>query len=892
MKKLFSLFFVVLIVLSIMHSAIVSVNAHADGEEAIIELPPNLTYIAEDAFDGVGNATFGVWMGSYAHHWCVKRGVQYVIMDEYIPSGEVQVLSVEICENEAGETVIRCVVTTSERCMLRAEILDDAGKTVLSTEKTEVQGQARNLIVDTSPAITLPGYFTLRAVLESFSGSELCEVRVNYHYTSEYEAFLNQKPEDFSGKTVLDFGSSGFAVLSSDVIPLNAPVAAEEKSYTFETPQALNAGDKVLLNKDGVQTPVKIASVQENADGTVTIIRDENVHLSDMYDLIKVEGVYGGRGGAADDDTVGLPAIKGSITYETVTVGYNIKLDVRAEFNYDKKRDYFEADTNVILTGQLTAFLGEEIDTWIDNKSPEIVLYNSDISIPFIDAPAYLKVSLPLNISAEIGGKATVDMTYNYGYHYNPRSGWTTVIGRSGSSTAEIDGKFSMKFGPEISLNLNLFKAVEGRLSGQAGILLEGKSESPFFSGSLDAQDNSLERYHACYRCIDMDYFFDINARGAIKYDISPTLSGTPVDLDITLVRAKLGDLYYTIANDENSIHEGKKKFGYGVCPNNLYRTSINTVDMNGTSVSDVPLTLSGSKLSSEDKMIHSTSPLTTYLYPGAYLASAAFESGDASEAFEVADESLVITIQEESVTVEGVVTDENTKSAIPDASINLTLPDGSVITALTDSNGRFCFEKLPAGIYSISASAKDYMTETISKLTFEAGSRQHVNFDLVSDMPDRAIMLKIMAHMGEDMVQRLKDAGFNVYGSFAYYTSGYSDPILTYTLSIRVKYPVYEKDKALFRECGIAIVESDVFPLTEAQASEVAHAIGNARGVDIDISYDNGFSAWGGMPVNDVTYQFSYAPAINADLYTKAWSSNWTWDNLTYDNGRNLTVS
>ncbi|MBR3929009.1 MAG: carboxypeptidase regulatory-like domain-containing protein [Clostridia bacterium] len=894
MKKFFSLLFAALMVLSILPApaANAETNAYAEGEESIIELSPSLTQIELDAFEGVENATFGVWMNSYAHHWCIKQGVKYVILDESIPSVEAQVLSIEICENEAGEKVISCIVTASERCILRADILDDEGKTVLSTEKAEVQGPVSNLTLDIPPSITLPRYFTLRAALEDFSGCELCEIRINYHYTSDYEAFLNQKPEDFASRTVLNYGPSGFAVLSSDVIPLNASATASGNSYTFETPQALNAGDKVLLNKNGVQTPVKIASVRENADGTVTIVEDENVHLSDMYDLIKVGGVYGGRGGNPGEDTGGLPPIKGSISYETVTVGYDIKVDVRANFKYDKQRGYFEADANVILSGLLNAFLGEEIDTWIDNKSPEIVLYNSDISIPFIDAPAYLKVSLPLNINAEVGGKATVDMTYNYGYHYNPLSGWTTVTGRSCSSTAEIDGKFSLKFGPEISLNLNLFKAVEGRLSGQAGILLEGKAESPFFSGSLDAQDGSANQYHACYRCIDMDYFFDINARGAIKYDLSETLSGTPADVNITLVRVKLGDLYYSIANDVNSVHEGKTKFGFGVCPNNLYRTSINTLDMNGTPVSDVPLALSGSKLIGEDKMVHSSSPLTTYLYPGAYLAAASFESGDASEAFEVSNQSLVILIQEKLVTVEGVVTDENTKSFVSDASISLTLPDGSVKTALTDSNGRFRFDKLPAGIYSISAGANGYMTETISNLNFEAGSLQHFNFDLLSDMPDRAIMLKVIKHMGDDMVQRLKAAGFDVYGSFSYHTSGLGDPILKYMLSIRVKYPVYEKDKELFRECAVAIVESGAFPLTEAQVSEVAYAIGNARGVDMDIRYDNGFSARGAMPVNDVTYQFDYAPEINADLYSRMWSSNWTWDTLTYNNGRNLSAS
>lgn len=244
---------------------------------------------------------------------------------------------------------------------------------------------------------------------------------------------------------------------------------------------------------------------------------------------------------------------------------------------------------------------------------------------------------------------------------------------------------------------------------------------------------------------------------------------------------------------------------------------------------------------------------------------------------------SVNFSLQKMDVVIEGVVTNKDTSEPIPVATVTALLPDGTTRFAATNANGGYIFEYLPEGEYTLTANADGYVSVTHSSMTFVSGSTNAVDFELKSALPDEEIMMRVVNHMGADLIQQLKDVGLSLSGNFYHYVPTSGDSVLYYTIQLRGDYSVYSDNKELFIDGMIAVVESEVFPLTEDEIATAVDEI-KTRGRYVDYELDNGFRVQGAVPINDVAGTFTMDPRLDNVSYTREWRSQWIWDVKTYD--------
>ena len=867
-------------------------RAFADSSAGEIYLPQSLTIIADDAFDGCENAVLYVHKNSYAHQWCAWNGAEYVVLGD---AEEILYALDGLVLNAAGNGA-SLWVTAAKACVLRAEVLDNDGKTVLQSAEIPIAEGTKDLPGEVVFAQKLPVSFILRAVLVDEKGNQLCQPVTNHRYSAAYAAFESQSPEDFPEDRRVSFGESGYAVLAENVLALDAQAAYSAGQYIFSSNQSLAAGDVIRIYADGEEKLLKIGSVSTLSDGRRAVTEDANVYLSDFYDVINLDADL--RSGTASkgenvNETIKVFSEDHSISVGLAELSMHLEMSVHLKFAYDKENlgeDYFDIQLTANTGGNIGVFFGGEVDTWKNDNAPAFQIYNSVVIIPGISAPAFLNVSVPLNIMAKLGGNVSFGFANQYGFYYNTDDGFTKV--ESGDSFADMDleGEFEIFTGPEVSLSTTLFGLVSARIGGQFGPRITGVTESPSYGGNT--ADVNASSIHACKGCVDGDIYATANLKGTLLYKLSEKVSGTLLELNIAAYDEKLYDWFLSYNNEEESIYEGQKTFGMTECKNRKYCITGTTIGMDGKETSGIPVTFTGKKI----QTMQGSSPFSVYLYKGEYHALAGFASGDVERDFLVDDSAFGLILEEKEMVIEGYVRDADTQKPISGASVLLSMPGGKTKTTATDADGFYRFDSLPGGTYTVTYSAASYKSDSYENMKFAAGTRNQLNMILHSNLlMDEEVVKKLMAYMGDDLIQRLKDAKIVLNFDFTYYVpsdeeADYENGQLQISVELRsaVKstWPEFIVDTDLLREAQYAVLESGVFDFTQEE-------------IDMFKQYYYQPNAYGGYYADEYTddrinLHINETPSYEAIVYVRhpylknsgnkqAWTSDWRFDEMTY---------
>ena len=726
-------------------------RAFAGSSVRTMNLPEAIGYIAEDAFAGCEKLTVSVPRDSYAHHFASDHNMKYTIVEpeggELDENAGYAIYNVE-CVTEIIENLPRphryfkVDADMAERCDIEVRFYDEEdpdGEPVQyyceELDASEMSGD--EFLVILPYEAYFPEYFILDVrLIRSRDGAQMGETYITYDYTKRHAEIMNKTQADYADREIISYGDAGYAVLEDGVI--RAAGAKTAGGYVLTPPRALEKGDVLYLDLGDTNKAVKVKSVIDNGDGSVTVMPDEDICLSDVFVRLDISGYMQpseGVGASAVVTKGGVTVIPvspefklGPVTVEG-SAGIAVKLDVR----HDKEADYFAVECWVETTADLEIKLTEGINTrdWDDNPF-EIPLGPSiDIEISGTDIGGELGVTIPLNFELDVGGSIFVNVKNKVGFSCNSDNKRLNRIDQDESEAyAEVVGKVSADVGPQLKLKLDLMEMLDTGIRGQIGVKAEGELEGLNYGGSVSNPEGTPPLKHACLGCLncDISIFAGIWAKleGRISDTIDFDLFDEPI---ISMDPIKIGDAYWSFLNEKESVYGGEPSFGFTECINNKYYTHFTTYDYRGDEVSGVPLSIPAGSVT-----LTGSSPAGFYLYPGKYGVTAGFASGDYTKEFSVTQYSASYPLEEPDVKIIVTVIDGDTENPVSGAVVEYTLPDGSQVSGVTDEAGQTRFEHLPGGEYSLTVSAEGYLSETIDRLTYTPGMNVSVEVALIAD--------------------------------------------------------------------------------------------------------------------------------------------------------------
>ena len=327
-----------------------------------------------------------------------------------------------------------------------------------------------------------------------------------------------------------------------------------------------------------------------------------------------IPGISGNKGiTVGGEGKAGLGPVSFEVGFKTddknfsITGKVNVGIDV--SLNFYKKKDYcsvkllVETPISAEVTATLTTSLLPEATTTTDSSSSsspsesnkpskinkETGLAKWSISIgAFANLVLEPKFCFEASLSASFTAKYT--NTPKYGFSYDTING-KSDISENGldSDNIQLTGKveatafIGMKFEPSLEDKLG-GKLLKVSLSAKAGIQLKAsvsttgkidpdKGEITTTSNGLIAGmiDESEDTFHFCEWCVDGDINFIFNASATVK--LLPEIKKLKLEYTVKIVdlSIKLSDFYYS----------PDAGFGWGPCPNLLYRTKFCLNELN-----------------------------------------------------------------------------------------------------------------------------------------------------------------------------------------------------------------------------------------------------------------------------------------------------------------------
>lgn len=749
-------------------------KAFAYSSVTEINLPKSIESIASDAFLGCKDVRLEVYQDSYAHQWAISSGLNYKVIT-------FSVSGVTVFTRPEPGTGLEIVyiganVTADRDCVLLLSLYDDAKNKYIFQRNIPVVAPASEKFIEAKLDVELPSYYCLEAVLlDGENGSALCEPTENLFSSMDYANESDKLTSSYPKERTISYGSAGYAVLSSNVILLNAEATAAATNYTFTSkgPMKLLKGDVIRLFVDGMPAVIKVQHFFDYGYDSrygykYMVAADQDVALEEMFDVIKLDGYLSRSKYLARSDAKDASHTftwEQSLSADPVTVGIELKTSVRMQIDYFKSLGDFQfsiiVDSEGDVKGSIKAAYNQE-----DQRPLEIPIINQTVFLPGVNLPAKLKVTVPLEIEAEAGG------TFSFGFSdtevicVSRKNGISKRKESAASNTkVNIEGEFSVFAGPKLTLSTSLFSAIEASADIQFG----PKLESSLYT--LDHGSTNADSIHACYTCLDLELLAVATGHVAVEYDIFKHMTGTLLEAEFGFFEEKLADGFFSLWNDEESIYGGKATMDWGECKNYKYRVNLSTLDKYSNPSAGIPVAISGGKLNGS---LTGESTMKTYLYNGAYTAEAAFAACTETENFVIQDGPEQVTIQEPAIDIGGCVSDYATGKPIHGASVSIVAPGNRTITLTTDSNGYYTAEKLPYGEYKIVFEATGYESKTV-KQTIGTGNFLLVNCELKPVVPDPNLtpfactQVKHCSTMGSSITEGVIEPGRVILGGKVY---------------------------------------------------------------------------------------------------------------------------
>ncbi len=577
----------------------------------------------------------------------------------------------------------------------------------------------------------------MQAVIVDENGVQLSNPFTTHHYTRGWKAYESQTLNDFSDRVTMDFDSDGFAVLAEGARRISGQSAEEgDGQYRLPAGAQVNAGDVILIEVNGQDTPLKVKAVTTDSSGTVHVTEDDDITISDLYDVYKLDcsmdlGTAAAQAGtiqmltasASASDLSDNPSKK-KLKMAKTTIGplefYGSGEGIIfCSFNYDKKHmgDYYDYSISVTCSLDLTVSLSSDSYTTTDSISnnPEddedkglelTLLPKTPITGLKGIADCSVKITVPVSLSFD--GKAEVTLHYEttHGVGGNKVDGIHEIKEKDFSfSDCELSAAFKLKLGLKVELSAELVKDLfTAKLTGK--ITAEGT-----FTLFEFKKDMKAAKEHACTVCLSGKLSVKPSLTFSVSWKVTDHLKGdlvnyNPINPDF---KWDLGKCYVSVISPKDSPFGGKFHSGWGECPNCRYKAIIQTQDKDSRIVAGIPVSV----FKDGKEILAGESEYTAFLYPGDYSASAEISSRTYTADFQMSEIARIVTVIEDIATLTGKAENRSDHSPARDVTVQLKDSAGKKsYYAVTDQNGKYTIT-VPEDDYTLTVSDDRYQTFT-----------------------------------------------------------------------------------------------------------------------------------------------------------------------------------
>lgn len=640
---------------------------------------------------------------------------------------------------EMTDSRVNVTVNTNEESVLTVKFLDENTEEIITSVSTQTPSYCELVPVVIPVNYQLPEHYIIVADLYDNNSAKRCESYTSIKHTSAYEAFDKQTVNDFEKDRVISFDGSNtnnFGVFSEGVKRIDSSDSVNkltvenavgtdgqlitDRKYIIENADesvlTLAVGDSVYIN--GTSYLFKIGAI-ENENGKVIISESGDTQLKDFYDVLKVDMNIN----TEEPNTMSL--LWDAVDSETsFTIGGDINWapnnwlnitgtlsgtgTVKLEITYDWKLlqdDYFY----IALITSLDLDVGLEIavsSSTEDNDDFEIKICEIPVPTPVPGLVLEAEASIPMILEASAGINVEFTAQMETGFTYSSYDGRQNIDKKERTIKLEAEGNASLRFGPQIELELEFCEDVlEAEIVAGAGIEAE-------ISTSVGAEHTTGEEKHDCTLCLEgtMNWYAEVYAD--VTYEIIDDVLEGEIGkwyiVNVTGQFPSAPDFYMSIINNDDSVFGGKFNFGWGECPNKVYRTRITVKDSHGNEISGTNVSV---RKQNGNTAKSGPSPFTAYLYNGRYTASASIEGAEVSKTVVVSDEAqdIVLAPDSDDGSVYGMVVDSITGNPVSGATVIISRNGAKIATATSGSDGSYQVS-LGDGIFSIETTKNGYI--------------------------------------------------------------------------------------------------------------------------------------------------------------------------------------
>lgn len=678
------------------------------------------------------------------------------------PEDDYAITALEVTGDQAAVVT----VSTQNACQVTVSILDAGTKQPLYSTSVSADAQSETQQLTIPLEYSLPEYFIVKATLTDRAGTLLCNPFISMHHTKAYEQFEDLTVDSFPGDVVINFDNDpnqNFGVLAEGSVKLDSQATVDEKGIVTVTNASedicstLEVGDVLYLpTVETEDSLIKIAELQVEGD-TIKIVPEENVFLSDFYQVLKVDMSFGQAELQEELEKIETAALPHSAVpshtdgptvfsaVETYAASTPDNTDTEYKFKFDSD-DFWESDAkslaHVVIEGALMTSVKIEYDVELfgeDYIYQEIAVEtaatgsialsqrvssndpafqnltkfypmegNIPINIP--GAALYIKAGGSFDFECEAGGSAIGEFHFKTGFIHDGDGNVQTINEKSSSFVPTLKGKVEFSFGPSAELGLRFCKDTL-QVGITAGFAISAQAENdPTASWSPPGAKD----IHSCMFCVKGRVGPKLSLSLNGKYELSPKLHGTFLTLESAALIGD-GDFFYSGGcQDTNSIYGGFPHFGMGTCRNHKYMVDFTVRDPDGAPLSGIPVTVS-----TNPTPVTVTAPGSEYFYNGTYLAEANINEKTTQETFTVADGPQSVTLTAKNPSISGTVTERIDSNEQPLSGVSVVFrkddADGEILRTLTTgSNGSYQALNLRQGMYHITFSKDGYETKAL----------------------------------------------------------------------------------------------------------------------------------------------------------------------------------
>ncbi len=632
-----------------------------------------------------------------------------------------------------------------ETAKLIVAVYDERNNQMVGSGVVDVIGEEHFTDVEVN-TVTMPEYYVVKGFLLDSNNAALCPAYTCNMYTKLFEKFLEKTTDDFDSEMVLNFDddkTTNFAVmnegtvkaLSTDTQNTLIEVDEENDSYVIKNVsddvKNLKAGDMLYLTTGDGENDfaiIKVTSIAVSGD-TVTI-KSETETLTETFEYIKIDmdgglddnsienAVYGDahtlvkdpelrRAKNVDEEETLSKKFKSNIKYTSedgleISGGFTASVSIKIKVFYDVKlfkEDYFEyrftSETNVGFEGTVEGKI-------------EVPKDKVKLEAPVTVGPFVVKFKIYPEISFSLKTVFSLKVKTVIVQQYDPYQGERKTTEKDKDVNIDLDDKYEIQFGIGVAIEVTLanLEAFKVKLSGGAGIKIEGSKES--FLQCL------LDDYHLCDMCINGEVKFYIYIGFDVTIQVTEKLKWSVVSSKIEDDKI-IGNLYLSMIG-------GKFEFGTGKCPHKLHKVTFYAKEFNydtntilnvsgvevyfGADICYVDINDNGKIEDNEKSVVCSVTDengvVEAYYFNGGYTATANKDGYNSrSENVAVNDETNNIYFAMVPVNEK-----EPTEPTEPDNPIEPTDPDADIITGTCGDNLSWSLNK-NTGVLTISGTGE-----------------------------------------------------------------------------------------------------------------------------------------------------------------------------------------